>query len=621
VISRLLALVVLLLACSADSAGFGRGGGFTCPRGYIGGGLTPCTLAPYQYAYLEFAPPTGLDMTAECSGTAPAGAKGEALTFSRASAAECYASNGQTLTQVGTNAPRVSSGTATSTWLGLWVEPAATNSILQSRDLSQAAWAKTNMTCTRSAVGMRDDANGASTCTATSANATVCQTITTAAAVRTSSWHLRRRAGSGAVTLSRDGATWGIDAAPSLSPSLWRRAVPFDAPGCSGGNCVLQPILTSSILNPQVCLQLAVSGDSVDVDFVQDEAGDRATTPILTTVAGAARAAEVPTIAHAPIVIASASAVVQLGSLAAGGAVLSDANSGATLTRITVSSDGYTMYGQCLAAVDGAGVTENSSWYLPRTGWAGLSLGCTFGPVLNYFVRGAAYTTASAGNTPAATGTLYVGSDSPGTWQIGGVVKGIRLDTGTVSGLWSGAQTGSGLVAWVGDSISMGFASSAARPPMVLGTSIGKYVQNFGVPGIQSATCLSNWRSFVQGKGYSTIVLLCGVNDLAAGAAAASIYANLNTVYQEALSEGMRVLAVRLTPWAAAGSWSPAKQTQTDALNALIDATSLVVPVNTDSMGTGSPLVLAAAYDSGDGLHPNAAGSTSLAALVQAANP
>ena len=37
--------------------------------------------------------------------------------------------------------------------------------------------------------------------------------------------------------------------------------------------------------------------------------------------------------------------------------------------------------------------------------------------------------------------------------------------------------------------------------------------------------------------------------------------------------------------------------------------------------GGGDPDVLAVAYDSGDLIHPNAAGATQLAALVQAENP
>ena len=108
---RLVALLAFLAAFSADSGPTGRGGGLTCPSGYVGGGLTPCTPA---YAFFEFAPASGAGMGTACACAAVTGVKGEALTLTRASVAECYSNDGQTLTQCGNNLPRVSSGSAAS---------------------------------------------------------------------------------------------------------------------------------------------------------------------------------------------------------------------------------------------------------------------------------------------------------------------------------------------------------------------------------------------------------------------------------------------------------------------------------------------------------------------------
>ena len=42
-----------------------------------------------RFAYFEFAPEGGAGMTAACACTTPTGAKGETLTFSRASSGTC----------------------------------------------------------------------------------------------------------------------------------------------------------------------------------------------------------------------------------------------------------------------------------------------------------------------------------------------------------------------------------------------------------------------------------------------------------------------------------------------------------------------------------------------------
>ena len=102
-------------------------------------------------AFFEFAPASGAGMPAACSTTAPTGAKGEALTFTRASNGTCtktatggFATTGIAngdLIVLSSNQPRVSydaNGT-----LGLLVESSRTNSLLRSEEIDNAAWAKT----------------------------------------------------------------------------------------------------------------------------------------------------------------------------------------------------------------------------------------------------------------------------------------------------------------------------------------------------------------------------------------------------------------------------------------------------------------------------------------------
>ena len=98
-----------------------------------------------NYAFFEFAPSSGAGMGTACACTTPTGAKGEALTFTRAGAATCSKQglattgilNGDLVVCAG-DQPRVE---ASGGVLGLRVEGARTNSVLRSQELENAAWA------------------------------------------------------------------------------------------------------------------------------------------------------------------------------------------------------------------------------------------------------------------------------------------------------------------------------------------------------------------------------------------------------------------------------------------------------------------------------------------------
>lgn len=139
--TRLLALVVLLLAGSANPAGFGRGGGLTCPKGYIGGGLTPCV--PIRLAF-EFAPANGAGMGAACACAAVTGANGEAMAMTRASPATCSKQGAATsgivpgdLVTCANNLPRIE---AVGTSLGYLREGTATNVDPRSSEIDDVSY-------------------------------------------------------------------------------------------------------------------------------------------------------------------------------------------------------------------------------------------------------------------------------------------------------------------------------------------------------------------------------------------------------------------------------------------------------------------------------------------------
>jgi hypothetical protein len=147
-LKRLIALIALLVCGSAFAWGWGRGGGLTCPHGFVGGGLTPCTAAPPQYSpYFEFAPVDGGLGTTPCQCVNPTGAKGEALTMARTGVASCLKSDAFAsgiapgdMVWCPTNTARLAYADTTSHQLGLWAERTKTNACLRSTELDDAAW-------------------------------------------------------------------------------------------------------------------------------------------------------------------------------------------------------------------------------------------------------------------------------------------------------------------------------------------------------------------------------------------------------------------------------------------------------------------------------------------------
>lgn len=149
----------------------------------------------------------------------------------------------------------------------------ATNVVLYNRDLTNAAWVKTNCTAAKDQTGIDNVSNAASSVTATASNATILQTITLASSQQFQSAFVKRITGSGAVSMTMDGgATW---TALTLTSS-WVRL----------------PIPAQTLANPSVGFKIATSGDAIAVDFVQNEAGAAWTSPIATTSTAVTRTAD-----------------------------------------------------------------------------------------------------------------------------------------------------------------------------------------------------------------------------------------------------------------------------------------------------------------------------------------
>lgn len=179
---------------------------------------------------------------------------------------------------------------------GLLVEDTRTNVVLWDRDLTNAAWVPTNITPLKDQTGPDEVANSASSLEATAGNGTILQSITLASSARFQSAYVKRIAGSGTINMTMDnGATW---TAITVTSGWTRVSIP-----------------TQTLANPVVGFQIVTSGDKIAVDFVQNENGVFASSPIPTTTTSAARAADVVTTLATLIALLDAAAASVLASV------------------------------------------------------------------------------------------------------------------------------------------------------------------------------------------------------------------------------------------------------------------------------------------------------------------
>ena len=126
----------------------------------------------------------------------------------------------------------------------LYGAPAYTQKALYSNDHSNAAWVKSNMTAAKDATGLTGAPNTGSTLTATGANATCIQTVTSPAGDHVARFFLRRKTGTGTVEICCDGSTWS-------SVTLTSAYQEF--------------MVLANTTNPQIGVRIVTSGDAVEV--------------------------------------------------------------------------------------------------------------------------------------------------------------------------------------------------------------------------------------------------------------------------------------------------------------------------------------------------------------------
>lgn len=382
--------------------------------------------------------------------------------------------------------------------------------------------------------------------------------------------------------------------------------------------------------NPTIGLRLQTSGDAVDVDFVQNEAGDGATTPIVTTGTATARAVD----------SVSPSITTSIGSA---GARLVGVNPGTRRALLIYASANQ------FVQVGGQGTRSTSYeasvacewWQNPinpvvnntfaTPGGGSIYYGCrqpdstTTRTCLSGLCNQSA--TASLAYTTAAH-TVYLGTTQSNSQHINGVISEVCIDP-EISRCPDNRASNNLSIAWLGDSIIAGTGSTPNTPPMQLKTVTDPgSAFNLATGGYTTTQCATRYTSAaVAGAGHRTLIWSCGVNDMATGVSGATAWANAQAVVTAARAAGLKVIITSIMPWKNSAGWTAGKQTETVAYNAAASAWAgangaLYVDLFTPmGGGGGDPDVLAVAYDSGDLIHPNAVGAGVIASLVGAQNP
>lgn len=187
-------------------------------------------------------------------------------------AAANYFTSGGLIASAGANVPRFDYSPDGATYRGLQIEAAATNEAIWCRDLTQSTWVKSNITAALNQTGLTGVASSASSLTATSGNGTCLQTITSTSSTRFVSAYVKRLVGSGNIDMTLDnGSTWTT----VTVTAGWTRVYTSQA----------------SVTNPVCGFRIVTSGDSIAVDYVQEEK-TRLTSPVENGGAQAGRVAD-----------------------------------------------------------------------------------------------------------------------------------------------------------------------------------------------------------------------------------------------------------------------------------------------------------------------------------------
>jgi lysophospholipase L1-like esterase len=127
-------------------------------------------------------------------------------------------------------------------------------------------------------------------------------------------------------------------------------------------------------------------------------------------------------------------------------------------------------------------------------------------------------------------------------------------------------------------------------------------------------------RDALSQSGVRTLIILEGVNDIKSGTSADAVIAGLKQIAAEAHAYGIKVIGGTVTPFQGYSAWTPAYDTQRQAVNTFVRSSGGVFDAYVDFDATvrdpANPAAMLAVYDSGDHLHPGPAGYQAMANAV-----
>ena len=173
---------------------------------------------------------------------------------------------------VSSNVVTEAAGAALTTLKGYFSEGQAINNAIQNRDFSNVAWAKTNITGAKDAVGIDGQPNSASTLTATAGNGTAFQTVTIVSAAFNTSFWVRRKTGTGVISITDDNGG-NYTAITSLINSSTYTLVEINR----------------TQANPVFGFKITTDTDAIEVDFAGLVETGEATSPIETAATAVTR--------------------------------------------------------------------------------------------------------------------------------------------------------------------------------------------------------------------------------------------------------------------------------------------------------------------------------------------
>jgi lysophospholipase L1-like esterase len=129
-------------------------------------------------------------------------------------------------------------------------------------------------------------------------------------------------------------------------------------------------------------------------------------------------------------------------------------------------------------------------------------------------------------------------------------------------------------------------------------------------------------RDVFTASGVRAVILLEGINDIGFSATSDQIIAGYRQIVSQSHAHGLPVFGGTMTPFRSSAIWSTARQQTWDAVNGFVRTGGVFDGVIDFAAATGSasdPLTLNPAFDSGDHLHPNDAGTQAMAGAIDLA--